>query len=175
MRLFVAIDVPENVKEHLAFLQRSVECDGLRLVHPKNIHLSLNYLGEVPKIDNIIESLRLITFHQFTLQLDRNIGFFPDKEHPKVLWVGLQENEELLKLQRQIDLLFKPKKSFKAHMTIGRVKKTTEENKIQLIKQAEQLNIKKLSFKVNSFKLFKSNLTKMGPIYEVIETFKAKE
>ena len=171
MRLFVAIDVPENIKEHLAFLQRSLTTK-IRLIHPKNIHLTLNFLGERDNIDHLIEQLKTVRFHPFQLRL-KDQGFFPTPLHPRVLWIGLEDNHELLHLQRQIDMIFMPDKSFKPHLTLARIRHLSEQERLQLIKEAEQLPIKSLSFKVTSFRLYKSTLTPLGPVYEVLETFRA--
>ena len=169
----MAIDVSEVVKEHLAFLQRSLDVAGLHLVHPKNIHLTLNFLGTRSDIDKIIERLKTVSFKPFNLHLT-NTGFFPTVDEPRVLWVGLEQSIELVSLQRQIDLLFKPKKSFKAHLTIARIKGVDEKHRLAIIDAVQRLKVKPLSFKVSSFKLFKSTLTPLGPVYEVLETFKPK-
>ena len=98
MRLFIAIDVPDSIKEHLSFLQRSIEDKHLRLVHPKNIHLTLNFLGDEGSIEEIIKKLHSIPFESFTLRLGK-MGFFPDKYSPHVIWVGLDSSPALSKLQ----------------------------------------------------------------------------
>ncbi len=176
MRLFVAIDVPESIKEHIAFLQRTIIYPGnhLRLIHPKNIHLTLNFLGERKGTKEIIEQLHEISFHPFNLQLS-GIGFFPTKENPRVMWVGLEDNKDLFELQKKIDRLFTPKKSFKAHLTIARIKNhIKEEEIIKLIEEADKLQVKSLNFRVKSFKLYQSTLTPIGAVYEVLETFKTE-
>lgn len=173
MRLFIAIDVPESIKEHLTFLQRSIidTDNNLKLIHPKNIHLTLNFIGEEKKPEKVIKKLQKINFTPFNLQLSE-LGFFPTKENPHILWVGLKKNKYLFDLQKKIDLFFTPKKSFKPHLTIARIKKIKEEEKIiNLLQQIEKLQVKNLSFKVKSFRLYKSTLTPIGPVYEVLETF----
>ncbi len=171
MRLFIAIDVPDVVKEHLSYLQRSLEVEGLRLVHPKNIHLTLNFLGHREDIPVIIEKLSTVEFSPFSLHLSAT-GFFPSTVEPRVLWVGLEESDELIALQRQIDLLFEPKRSFKAHLTIARMKQVDEKKDFEIVSAVQKLSVKSLSFKVSSFRLYKSTLTPLGAVYEVLETFK---
>ena len=171
MRLFVAIDIPDMVKEHLSFLQRSLERDGLRLVHPKNIHLTLNFLGEQQDVEHIIARLKTLAFEQFSLRL-ATPGCFPDNDDPRVVWVGLDASAALADLQRRIDLLFTPQKSFKAHLTLARIKNLSFQEKVLLVRDIERLPVRPLSFKVASFKLYKSTLTPLGPVYEVLEVFK---
>lgn len=172
MRLFVAIDVPDVVKEHLAFLQRSLDVEGLKLVHPKDIHLTLNFLGERKDPEAIIDRLRTVSFSAFTLHLSAT-GFFPTPEEPRVVWVGLEDSPELFSLQHQIDLLFEPQKSFKAHLTIARVRRVDEQGRVRIVSAVEGLAVKPLAFKVSSFRLYLSTLTPLGAVYEVLETFKA--
>ena len=102
------------------------------------------------------------------------MGFFPSANEPRVLWVGMQEQQKLYDLQREIDLLFTPKRSFKPHLTIARCKHVTENDRLELIDQIERLEVKPLQIRVTHFKLYKSTLTRLGPIYESLETFKAK-
>lgn len=173
MRLFVAIDIPDAIKEHLSFLQRSLEREGLRLVHPKNIHLTLNFLGEQDDADRIIALLKSVSFEQFSLHL-ADIGCFPDVDDPRVLWVGLASSAALADLQRRIDRLFTPQKSFKAHLTIARVQRLSSKDKAFLVRDAERLQVRPLQFKVTCFKLYKSTLTPLGPLYEVLEVFKSE-
>ena len=175
MRLFIAIDVPDSVKEHLAFLQRSLDFEGLRLVPPKNVHLTLNFLGERDDPAAIIEKLKGVSFSQFSLRLS-GAGFFPSRKDPRVLWVGLEESEGLRALQREIDLLFTPPKSFRPHLTLARFRrKCPSGEKARIVEAAESLTVRPLSFRVSSFKLYKSTLTSVGPVYEVLHSFKADE
>lgn len=172
MRLFVAIDVPEAIKEHLSFLQRSHESRALRYVHPRNIHLTLNFLGERGDLDAIVSSLRSVSFSPFTLHL-ADIGCFPHEDDPQVVWVGLAPSEELLALQRQIDVRFTPQKSFKAHLTLARMRRLPLADRVSAFRGLERSRIKPIAFKVSSFRLYKSTLTSLGPVYEVVESFRA--
>lgn len=174
MRLFVAIDVPDVIKGHLAFLQRSLDAAGLRHVHPKNIHLTLNFLGEQKDAQPIIDRLRTVVFEPFTLRLSAP-GFFPSSEEMRVLWVGLEDSPELLELQRAIDVLFTPKNSFRAHLTLSRMRLIDEQQRLAILRAVDRLEIKPLSFKVTAFKLYMSTLTPLGPVYEVLETFRSPE
>ncbi|MFP4523987.1 MAG: RNA 2',3'-cyclic phosphodiesterase [Candidatus Woesearchaeota archaeon] len=174
MRLFVAIDVPDSVKEHLSFLQRSLDFRGLRLVPPKNIHLTLNFLGERDGYGDVMRALERVSFRPFTLRL-AGVGFFPSRDDPRVLWVGLEDADGLRQLQRQVDLLFEPPKSFRPHLTIARFRrKCSAAEKARIVSVAESLSVKPLSFRVSSFKLYKSMLTPVGPVYEVLHSFKAE-
>lgn len=173
MRLFVAIDIPDAVKDHLAFLQRSLDgFPGSRWVAPKNIHLTLSFLGEQNSAQQVIEQLSKISFESFTLRLSELV-FFPPY-HSRLLWLTLEESKELAHLQAAVDNIFKPDSSFKPHLTLARMKKIRPKDLDVLVQAADKLEVKPLSFKVTSFKLYQSTLTAVGPIYEVLETFRAR-
>lgn len=173
MRLFVAIDIPDAVKDHLAFLQRSLDMfPGPLWVAPKNIHLTLSFLGEQDSAEEVIEKLSKISFDQFTLRLSE-LTFFPPY-HSRLLWLTLEESKELNALQSAIDKIFEPEKSFKPHLTLARMKRIRPKDFDALTRAADKLEVKPLSFKVLSFKLYRSTLTPVGPIYEALETFKVR-
>ncbi len=173
MRLFVAIDVPDSVKEHLSFVQRTLpQVKGVRFVHPKNIHLTLNFLGEVSDVSSVVARLDSFSFSPFFLTLN-GVGFFPSRDFPRVAWVGLKRSSSLFKVQRGIDLLFKPNKSFKPHLTIARIKNSDPRSLFSFINSFEKIKIKPLSFKVDKIKLYRSTLTPLGPVYDVIHVVKA--
>ena len=48
MRLFVALELPADVVDTLAGWARSAARDGLRLVPPESLHVTLAFLGERP-------------------------------------------------------------------------------------------------------------------------------
>lgn len=87
-RLFVALDLPEVVRETLAAL--SPELPGVRRLRPAQIHLTLSFLGAViPDHETILlEKLAAIRLPRFFLPL-RGVGTFPAKGRPRVVWVGL--------------------------------------------------------------------------------------
>ena len=84
MRLFVAIDLPETVKERLAMI-----CCGLpgaRWVKPEQLHLTLRFIGEVngDRFLDIRDNLMEVSSESFPLQL-QGVGFFPPHKKPKIV------------------------------------------------------------------------------------------
>jgi RNA 2',3'-cyclic 3'-phosphodiesterase len=178
MRLFIAIDLPDNAKDYLYGLQRAFNKDNSKVtwVHKKNLHLTLKFLGEVDasRLDELEELLRKIKFKEFSAALD-GFGAFPSLESPNVLWVGLKPEHEIIKLARFVDeetLLFsKSDVQFKTHLTIGRVKMI--KFKKEFAEQLKKIKIEKIKFKINSFTLYKSTLTNQGAVYEKLEEYKS--
>lgn len=167
MRLFIAVDVPEEVSNYFFELQKKFPSAKQTLAN--SFHLTLKFLGDVPNVEKIIELLSRLSFSEFTLTLDR-IGFFPSQKHPMVIWVGVTPHDKITALQKQVDealkSLFTPDHRFHPHLTLARIK---EAKNYEL-----SLQIKPLSFKVSSFVLYESKLSPKGPTYSVIREFKTK-
>ena len=178
MRLFIAFDVPDDAKEYMAKVQGIIgnNLAEIRWVKKEQMHLTLKFLGEVqPDIaTKIREELGKIRFDSFMVYLN-SIGVFPNENYIRVVWIGLEPEKRIIGLQRGIDeklkKLFKKEKDFKAHITLGRVKYVG--NKEQFFSKLKSIKAEKKSFRVDSFKLMKSTLTWQGPVYEVVEEFKA--
>ena len=176
MRLFIAIEIPEEIKEHIADIQERIigNENKIKLVNKNQIHLTLKFLGEVQpdKIETIKDSLKKISFKPFSIYLDK-IGVFPNENYIRVVWVGLKPEELILELQKNIDEklknLFKKEKIFKSHLTLARVKFI--ENKKEFVEKLKNIKIENIKIDINNFKLVKSALTPKGPIYEDLEVF----
>jgi len=176
MRLFIAIGIPEDVKEYLVSIQEKINnaANKIRHVNKNQIHLTLKFLGEVQpnNLDEIKNNLTKITFKSFSVVLD-NIGVFPSESYIRVVWVGLKPEEPVLELQKNIDenlkKLFKKEKDFKAHLTLARVKYIEDKN--NFINKLKNIKIENKKFNVNNFKLIKSTLTPQGPVYEDLQVF----
>lgn len=176
MRLFIALSMSEEVKKEAINFQEKIKRLGkLTLVPKKSMHITLKFLGDVEDSEKIIEKLNNIKFKQFSLKAT-NIGFFPNNNYIKVVWIGFVGNG-ILTLQKQIDKTlekdFKKEKKFVTHATITRVKYLSPEDKTEM-NELKTISLKSSEFKVNSFKLMKSTLTSNGPAYETLRTFKTK-
>ena len=176
MRLFIAIEIPEEIKDYIVKIQKNIDAttNKIKFVNPNQIHLTLKFLGEVQPniVENIKEELKKITFNPFSVYLDK-IGVFPSESYIRVVWVGLNPEDKILDLQKNIDenlkKLFKKEKDFKPHLTLARVKYI--EDKKAFVDKLKKMNVENKKIDINSFKLIKSTLTPKGPIYEDLEVF----
>ena len=174
MRLFVAINIPDNIRNEIKNIQKSLDFPELKIVEPKNLHITIKFLGEVGESlkDKIIEVLRGIKFQKFEIGLS-NIGVFPNEKYIKVIWIGCQSSE-LVEFTKRVDMSlsklgFELEKDYVPHLTLARVKKKPDE---KLFKELNKIEGKFVgNFIVNDFLLKKSTLTRSGPIYEDIERF----
>ncbi|MBW2976369.1 RNA 2',3'-cyclic phosphodiesterase [Candidatus Woesearchaeota archaeon] len=177
MRLFIAIEIPGDVKSYLAQIQEKIDLplNKTRFVDQSQIHLTLKFLGDVTpdRIEEIKKQLKNISFNPFSLYLE-GIGVFPNKSYIRVIWVGLKPEEPVLELQKRIDeslkKMFKKEKDFKAHITLARVKYI--EDKDKFISKLKKIGVENKKISINSFKLVKSTLTPKGPFYDDLEVFR---
>lgn len=164
-RLFVAVDIPETVKERLTLMSCGVP--GARWVSPDQMHLTLSFIGEVDSetFGNILEVLAEISFEPFLMQLS-GVGFFPPRGRPKVLWVGVEPNQTLLQLQQRVDSILRRRcrisaqRKFSAHITLARLKNSPS-SKVGNYLSQHALYLSD-SFEVNNFSLYSSVLGSRG-------------
>jgi 2'-5' RNA ligase len=136
MRTFIAIRFSPQVDRALwqvvEQLRRADKLRGVKWVEPGNIHLTLQFLGEVEEklLDQIASGLRkeLADFPAFEASLS-GLGAFPDRSRPRVIWAGVAQGaRELEQLSARVQeanraLGFTPEdRPFRAHVTLGRVK-----------------------------------------------------
>ncbi len=188
MRTFIAIELPQNIKTYLSRIQEQLKASGadIKWVEPKNIHLTLKFLGEIDqnKLDKVIKILEDIakeknSFHMRIV----SVGAFPRINSPRVIWVGIDkgdnEAKEIAKeLEEKIAKIGIPKENrpFSSHITIGRTRSS-----LNLKNLVEGLNIlasgslkEDLEFGVTKITLYKSTLTPKGPIYEILKEVSLK-
>ena len=118
MRLFIAIDVSDEISDYCKELQKLIKGSLTR-----SFHITLKFLGEVNNPDEITEKLSNIKFEEFTLKTT-DIGYFPNERFIRVIWLGIENSDALLKLQESIETSLKEFKSdhkFHPHITLARV------------------------------------------------------
>ena len=135
IRAFIAIELPEAILAEVsnveARLKPQMPDDTIRWVKADSIHLTLKFLGQVPsdQLSLITSSLRtaVTTYAPFTLEV-KGAGCFPNVHRPRVVWVGVQENEHRLHaLQRAVENAIAPLgypteiRDFTPHLTLGRL------------------------------------------------------
>jgi 2'-5' RNA ligase len=176
MRLFIACEIPADVRKELVTLQKTIGEEKARIkwVEPENTHLTLKFLGEVDedKVDAIKDRLGEIRSEPIDAHAS-GLGVFPSESYIRVIWVGLEPASEIEKLHEKIDkamseLGFRAESRFQTHVTIGRVRSI--KNKEYFIKRITELKGRWREigehFRIDRFKLKKSTLTPNGPIYE---------
>jgi RNA 2',3'-cyclic 3'-phosphodiesterase len=170
MRLFIAVDIPPELKARLADLQTSACIPAFRHVRPENIHLTVKFLGEVPdtRVPKVIAALADVPFEHLALSTTK-LGTFRG-----VFWLGIKLTSELAQLQKHLEracLPFAPKefRQFKPHLTIARFPVLTPNEELALQALVRQrIDVK---WKARAFILYRSTLTAGGPVYDAVAAF----
>jgi 2'-5' RNA ligase len=148
LRCFIAIELPEEIKKTIDVCIKRLKQTGadVKWVSAKNLHLTLKFMGATPEglLTEINKKLSSIAklHDRFTSRIF-GAGVFPNVKYSRVIWLGVHDSEEIIKLQHDIDksmegLGFKrDEKQFTPHLTIGRVK--SMRNKDALIKELAAL------------------------------------
>lgn len=140
VRTFIAVELSPGVKHRAGELIKKLKPTGadVKWVPPQQMHLTLKFLGEVPR-DDIIPLCQIAQevaaqFQPFDLGF-HGTGAFPHTDHPRSLWIGVEEGlEEIRALQNALEQAIyeklgfaKERRQFTPHLTIGRVHKATPE------------------------------------------------
>jgi 2'-5' RNA ligase len=131
MRLFIAIELENEIMEYIYKKQQLIQSYSLRgnFTRKENLHLTLRFLGETdPKrVGQIRKALDATAevLKPFSLQLG-NLGYFPRKDR-KIIWIGIQKGKEkletvFLKLEENLEKqgFSRETRTFRPHITIGR-------------------------------------------------------
>jgi len=181
IRSFIAFDIEsEAARKNLATMQNLLAQTGadLKLVEPQNIHVTVRFLGDITPAtaERIFTEMQQIQFTPFDVQIT-GLGAFPDLSYPRVVWAGITEGAEQLKIifnqleSRLWNLGFAADpKGFNPHLTIARVK--SGRNKSQLTEFiAKNTNYAFGAIKAECLKLKRSDLTPRGPVYSTLKQY----
>lgn len=168
MRLFVAIDLPDEVKRSVADICRGVT--GVRWLPSDQLHLTLRFIGEADDAVNaaIRRGLAGITSPPFPLSL-QGVGCFPSPRRPRVLWVGLSGGEPLKRLQQKVEAAVvtagipAEERPFSPHITLARLREHREGDVASFLAQHASFHCE--PFTVDAFHLYSSILTAKGAIH----------
>lgn len=103
MRLFVAIDIPAEIKDALrCFVDRLRPAAKISWSPVDNLHITTKFIGEwaEPRLE---EMKRALTSVPVTGAIDINVkglGWFPNSRRPRVFWAGVEGGEPLRALAR---------------------------------------------------------------------------
>jgi 2'-5' RNA ligase len=180
IRSFIAVELPEEVREGLARLRNELERDEHRFVKwvaPGGIHLTLKFLGNIPSkqvtgITKAIEEAAQGT-SPFHLEIS-GMGVFPNLKQVRVFWVGIGgEVDKLSRLQQNIDSTLgalgfaKEERSFVPHLTLARIRQGASPSERRSFGELVGSTIfeDKYRIKVDAISLMRSQLTPAGAIY----------
>jgi len=180
MRLFVAMDIPDDVRSSLAALTAKLRpaCRNARCVRIEGLHVTLNFIAETPaeKTEMIKTALASIPTREPIPINFRGLGFFPNDRRPRVLWAGINAGAELAELAGAVETSLAPlgiprdERTFSPHLTLARLETPRVLEALQdTVKKAGQIKFGVTT--ATEFHLYQSVLKPGGAEYTRLATF----
>jgi len=129
MRLFIALDIDDAIRERIARFEEGVQnfAPEARWARPESLHVTLKFIGEQPEaaVQKIKEMLSAIVANPIEIHF-RGYGFFPTPKAARVFWVGMEAGPQLAALAAGIDDTMpalgipKENRAFSPHLTLAR-------------------------------------------------------
>ncbi|NLT49636.1 MAG: RNA 2',3'-cyclic phosphodiesterase [Ignavibacteria bacterium] len=179
-RLFIALEIPDEVKDKLIYLRNEIYGAGFKKIKWENkdkLHITLKFLGETeitlyPELKNTVSET--VEKQKKTLLSFSEFGVLYNNTSPRILLTGTEKNNELQCFKRNIDdrlseLGFeKESRRFDPHLTIFRFKRAEDS-----IIEEKFLNkkIENVKFTTEKIVIYKSSLLKSGSVYEPVDAF----
>ena len=170
-RLFIAIDLPDQIGESLAALDPRYR--GLTFSPPEQIHLTLAFFAtvELPVADLLKERLAAISFRAFFLPVT-GLGTFSKKGVPHILWIGVgQAHPHLFQLHKRVNEaalacnLSIEERAWTPHFTIARARGISPALMKSFLKKNRDYDAGMIH--VEEFRLYSSKLTGAGRVHTI--------
>lgn len=173
MRLFLALELPQSVRNELELQISSIKKDyaSFTWVLPDDYHITLHFFGEVNNLESVKKKIEEAVYdiESFILYSLYSDLFLKDKI---LLYVGFRREKILEKLVEKIKNGFHSDESqkFVPHLTIARARTPSKQQYLLLKKKMHRLSID-IFFPVKKIHLFQNILEGQKPIYKKIATF----
>jgi 2'-5' RNA ligase len=129
MRLFVALDIAEDVRTRIQDFVHdfSPSAPEIRWMHPQSLHVTLKFIGEKSNesLESIKRALSFVASPPLTLNF-RGYGFSPGPKRPSIFWIGIDGGESLISLAASVEQALIPagvtaeNHRFRPHITLAR-------------------------------------------------------
>ncbi|HEY8202758.1 MAG TPA: RNA 2',3'-cyclic phosphodiesterase [Actinomycetota bacterium] len=182
MRLFVAVEVPEQQKRSVERAIQSLRMalvGAVRWVPRENWHATLKFLGEVPdgRLPDVSDVLAAAAAGSSpTTTSLTGVGAFPSLNRARVLWVGLDDPEaRLASMSAALETAFgeagfrQESRALHPHVTLARIRAPIPIAGI--VEKAGPYAFDREPFAVTKIVLYQSRLSRAGATYEPVATF----
>ena len=177
-RLFIAINLPEIIKNNLSSFQTKYPELPARWTKKQNLHITLIFLGyinedEIPEILKTTEEVAK-KHNAFSLVLNR-ICYGPPKKTPRMVWAVGESSKELGRLKKDLEnslsdvSLKKETRPHSIHITLARLNQW-QFKQIELEERPQIEQDVNLDFKVNSIEIMQSHLKRTGAEYLMLQS-----
>lgn len=181
MRLFVSVDLPDDLAPPLGAIQRELaDASGLSFTDPDQAHVTLKFLGDVTddRLEELSDAIRAAVQQADVPPFDATVeglGAFPSHDYIRVVWAGFTAGStELTRLHEAIDsemvgLGFEEEEhSFTPHVTLARMEHAGGKELVQSVLDHDP-HVGPMT--VDAVRLKESTLTPDGPEYTTVERF----
>jgi 2'-5' RNA ligase len=177
-KIFISINLPNRVKKRLLAATEKWQGLPVKWVKEGNLHVTLFFLGYIENeiVVEICQKLQKTISNEeiFDLPFDQ-IELAPAKEDPKMIWLSGKPSNELLALHQKIEkvlgIFASAKKSFRPHITLGRIRKSKWEALAEKPEISEKFP---LLLSVESIDVMASDFSGDGQEYALIESCELK-
>ena len=180
MRLFIAIEIPSQIREALATFVKQLRgvAPLAKWVRPENLHVTLKFLGytDPTNLEKIESNLQTIRAQQPVALEFSGIGFFPNEKRPRVFWAGMNSSPNLAPLVEAIDRAMHQlgfaleNRPFTPHLTLARFDPPGLPPQLaQLVQRHTSSSFGSLS--TGEFHLIESKLKPTGAEYTKLQSF----
>lgn len=161
-RLFLALTLPPAVRDALLPLPQKIT--GVAWTRPEQWHVTLRFLGDVPRTrhDELITRLSAIRVEPFVLPVE-GVGTFPPDRPARVVWVGTGSGHpRLFQLRQRVDDavlgtgINLDVRSFHPHVTLARCTEASRRGLVQWLHDHREFAAP--PFRVDAFDLYASDL-----------------
>ncbi len=174
IRLFVAIELPEEIRRRLASMSGGVP--SARWVPEENLHLTLRFIGETPedRLADIAAALAAVRGAPFEMTLS-GVGHFESRRRVRVLWAGIEPNAELAALHDRVESALvraglEPEgRKFSAHVTLARLNGVPAAKMVAWLAAGTAFHAPPV--RIEGFTLLSSFLSRSGAIYSIVQDF----
>jgi RNA 2',3'-cyclic 3'-phosphodiesterase len=183
MRLFIALDIPEEIRARLTEFVDHVRllAPDARWTKPESLHVTLKFIGELKeeRLDEIKQSLTSIKAKPFEVKFE-GIGYFPPNRSPRVFWAGVHATNDLPQLATAIDQklaqlgIEREEKAYHPHLTLARAGSGPGASRVFRRLQEQLATEEPPHFgrmTAHEFYLYQSRLSRGGAHYAKLERF----
>ncbi|MBZ5522617.1 MAG: RNA 2',3'-cyclic phosphodiesterase [Acidobacteriia bacterium] len=186
MRIFIALDIPEEIRKSIARYVEGVRpfAPDARWTRPESLHVTLKFVGQADdaKVEEIRQALLQVKAPPLEVGF-RETGFFPGARAPRVFWAGVEAPKALPALAAAIDAalekigIAREDKPYHPHLTLARAGSAPAANRAfrqlppKLPAEVPQFG----TMTAQEFFLYKSEPLRGGSRYTKLERFPLKD
>lgn len=186
MRLFVAINLPDDVRRQVHEAVEVVRERDLpaRWTDPEHYHVTLKFVGEVrpDRRADHVEVLRRVASGYRPVEVNLGeVGAFPSLRRPRVIWLGVDATPQLRALKHDLEHGYaslgvdRETRAFRPHVTLARAEDGAAAGEFRELEELAGGVEFEASFTARHLDLMRSRLRPGGAVYSVEERMELEE